>query len=104
MKRSWLVWIGFSLCMAATAAAVTWMTCAVVRLDRAEAEARRQAALGETVRLALWRADAALASLVTQESLTPWFAYRPLLPNRQPSPFLAAATPHVLIHFQFEPD
>ena len=104
MKRSWLVWIGFSLCVAATAAAMTWMTCAVVRLDRAEAEARRQAALEENVRLALWRADATLAPLVTQESLAPWFAYRPVLPNRQPSPFLAAATPHVLVHFQFEPD
>ena len=104
MKRSWLVWIGFSLCVAATAAAMTWMTCAVVRLDRAEAAARRQAALEESVRLALWRADATLAPLVTQESLAPWFAYRPFLPNRQPSPFLASATPHVLVHFQFEPD
>ena len=104
MKRSWLVWIGFSLCVVVTAAAMTWMTCAVVRLDRAEAEARRQAALEENVRLALWRADATLAPLVTQESLAPWFAYRPFLPNRQPSPFLAAATPHVLVHFQFEPD
>ncbi len=104
MKRSWLVWIGFSLCLVVTAAAMTWMTCAVVRLDRAEGEARRQAALEENVRLALWRADSTLAPLVTQESLAPWFAFRPFLPNRQPSPFLAAATPHVLVHFQFEPD
>ena len=104
MKRSWLVWIGFALCVAVTAAAMTWVTCAVVRLDRAEAESRRQAALEESVRLALWRADATLAPLVTQESLAPWLAYRPFLPNRQPSPFLAAATPHVLVHFQFEPD
>ncbi len=104
MKRSWLVWIGFSLCVVVTAAAMTWMTCAVVRLDRSEAESRRQANLEENVRLALWRADSTLAPLVTQESLAPWFAYRPYLPNRQPSPFLAAATPHVLVHFQFEPD
>jgi signal transduction histidine kinase len=104
VKRSWLVWIGFALCVAVTAAAMTWVTCAVVRLDRAEAESRRQAALEESVRLALWRADATLAPLVTQESLAPWLAYRPFLPNRQPSPFLAAATPHVLVHFQFEPD
>ena len=104
MKRTWLVWIGFSLCLLVTAAAMTWTTCAVVRLDRAEAEARRQAALEANVRLALWRADAALAPLVTQESLAPWVAYRPILPNRQPSPFLTAATPHVLVHFHFEPD
>ena len=97
MRRSWLVWIGFTLCVAVTAAAMTWMTCAVVRLDR-------KAALEEKVRLALWRADATLAPLVTQESLAPWVAYRPMLPNRQPSPFLAAATPHVLVHFHFEPD
>ena len=97
MRRSWLVWIGFTLCVAVTAAAMTWMSCAVVRLDR-------KAALEERVRLALWRADATLAPLVTQESLAPWVAYRPILPNRQPSPFLAAATPHVLVHFHFEPD
>ena len=103
MKRFWLVWIGFSLCVVLTAAAMAWMTCAVVRVDRAGAEARRRAALEENVRLALWRADSTLAPLVTQESLTPWFAYRPFLPNRQPSPFLAAASPHVLVHFQFEP-
>ena len=71
MKRSWLVWIGFLLCVLVTAAAMTWVTCAVVRLDRAQAEARRQAALEENVRLALWRADAALAPLITQESLAP---------------------------------
>ena len=104
MKRSWLVWIGFALCVAVTAAAMAWMTRAVVRLDRAEAEARRQATLEENVRLALWRADARLAPLVAQESMAPWFDYRSYLPNRQPSPFLAAATPHVLVHFQFEPD
>jgi signal transduction histidine kinase len=104
MKRSWLVWIGFSVCVAATAAAMAWMTCAVVRLDRAEAEARHQAALEENVRLALWRADSTLAPLVTQESMVPWLAYRPILPGRQPSPFLTAATPHVLVHFQFDPD
>jgi signal transduction histidine kinase len=104
MKRFWLVWIGFSLCVAATATAMTWMTCAVVRLERAEAEARRKATLEDNVRLALWKADATLAPLVTQESLAPWIAYRPLLPGRQQSPFLAAATPNVLVHFQFEPD
>ncbi len=103
MKRFWLVWIGFSLCVVLTAAAMTWMTFAVVRLDRAGADARRQAALEESVRLALWRADSTLAPLVTQESLAPWIAYRPFLPSGQPSPFLAAATPHVLVHFQFDP-
>jgi signal transduction histidine kinase len=98
-----------------------------VRLDQAEAAAQRQAAesqqqavLEGRVRLALWRADSTLAPLVAQESVRPWFAYRAFLPADRaygnmfndraggerllPSPLLAGPLPHVLVHFQFEPD
>ncbi|MGD0898314.1 MAG: ATP-binding protein [Thermoguttaceae bacterium] len=123
MRRSWLVWTGFLLCLAVVLTAMAWVSVAAVRLDRAEAAARRQAALEERVRLALWRADSALAPLVAQESVRPWFAYRPFLPADRaygnmfnanndrsggervlPSPLLAGTLPHVLVHFQFEPD
>ncbi len=50
------------------------------RLDQAEAKARRQAAVEENVRLALWRMDSALAPLVAQESARPYFAYSSFLP------------------------
>jgi signal transduction histidine kinase len=120
MRRSWLIWTGFLLCLAVVLAAMVRVSAIAVRLDRAEAQARRQADLDERVRLALWRADSTLAPLVAQESVRPWFAYRAFLPADRayrnlfndrtgrerllPSPLLAGPLPHVLVHFQFEPD
>jgi signal transduction histidine kinase len=121
MRRYWLVWTGFLLCLAVALTAMAWVSLAAVRLDRDQAAAQRQAALEENVRLALWRADSMLAPWVAQESVRPWFAYRAFLPADRaygamfnndrpggervlPSPLLAATPPHVLVHFQFEPD
>lgn len=145
MRRSWLVWTAFSLCAAVLAAAMGWTSREVLRLDRAEAEARRQALLEENVRLALWRMDTMLAPLLAREGARPYFSYRTLVPvdlangrvyNRTedggktsgapakrpwlmpgaddwgglpaemlvPSPLLQEGPPHVLVHFQFEPD
>lgn len=80
MRRSWPIWIGFSLCLAVLLAAMGWISLAALRLDRAEADARQQAALEENVRLALWRMDSFLAPLVAQESARPYFSYRTLFP------------------------
>jgi len=109
MKRSWLITIAFILCIAAAAGAMTWVTVAVLSLERAEASGRRQAALEDAVRLALWRADSTLAPLVMQENLLPWFAYRPgaSLPssaNVDNGAPLAASSPYVLVHFELEAD
>ncbi len=109
MKRSWLITIAFILCMAAAAGAMTWVTVAVLSLERAEAGGRRQAALEDAVRLALWRADSTLVPLVMQENLLPWFAYRPgaTLPssaNADKGAPLAASSPYVLVHFELEAD
>jgi signal transduction histidine kinase len=128
MKRTWLLWFSFALCLAVVVAAMGWISLTVLRLDQAEAaarrqeaEARRQAAQEEKVRLALWRADSVLAPLVSQESVRPWFVYRAFFPADQaytrmfnekargerlvPSPLLTAALPpNVLVYFQFEPD
>ncbi len=120
MKRSWLLWSGFWLCLAVVLAALGWVSVAVVRLDRAEAEARRLAEHEEKVRLALWRMDSAAAPLVARESARPHFAYRAFLPANHafgramsgksrpdalvPSPLLGELPALVLAYFQFEPD
>ena len=144
MRRPWHIWIAFAFCLAVVLAAMGWISLAALRLDRAEVQARRQAAVEENVRLALWRMDSALAPLVAQESARPYYSYRTLFPsdfangrmfNRDrgasgparptamgpgmpgmgdlaslpaemlvPSPLLEEVSPHVLVHFQFEPD
>ena len=127
MKRFWRIWAPFLLCLAVLLAAMGWITLAVVRLDRAEAEARQReaearerAALEENIRLALWRMDSALAPLIAQESARPYFAYSTFVPvdraygrmfNRGqggemliPSPLLGELAPEILVYFQFEPD
>jgi len=127
MKRTWHIWIGFVLCLSVVLSALGWVSLAALRLDRAEAEARRQeaqawrqAAWEERIRLALWRIDSVLAPFVAQESVRPYFAYSPFMPvnrayvnmfnNRSggemliPSPLLLEDTPNVRVYFQFEPD
>ena len=121
MKHSWLTWMGFSLCLAVVLAALGWISLAAVRLKQAEVETQRQADLEDKVRLSMWRIDSVLAPLVAQESVRPWFCYRPFLPAERvvnpvvpgdrsragmsvPSPLLTAVPPHVLVYFQIEPD
>jgi len=134
MKRPWYTWIGFAVCLAVVLAAMGWISLTALQLDRAEAEARRlegealrkeaetrrQAALEDDVRLALWRIDTILAPLIAQESARPYFAYSSLLTIDRaytrmfndrnggetliPSPLLSEASPNILVYFQFEPD
>ena len=59
MKRSRHVWILFVLCLAVVLAAMAW-------ISRTALDARRQAALEENVRLALWRMDFALAPVLAR--------------------------------------
>ncbi len=118
MSRPWHIWSLFSLCLAVVLAAVTWLSVTVIRLERAEATARRQAAIEDNVRLALWRADSALAPLIARESARPYFVYSPFYPAERaytrmfseitygevlvPSPLLAPVSPHILLHFQID--
>ncbi|NUQ65888.1 MAG: HAMP domain-containing histidine kinase [Pirellulales bacterium] len=119
MRRNWMVWLLFALSLAVVLAATVWISRTMLKLDRAEADARRRAALEENVRLALWRMDTALAPLVGQESARPYFVYRPLLSTDSaygwmihdsphgavfPSPLLKPVSPYILLHFQFLPD
>jgi hypothetical protein len=75
MRRPWPIAIAFTLCLAVVLVALAWITSVAMRLDRAEALARHQAALEENVRLALWRMDSALGPLIAQESAMPATAF-----------------------------
>jgi len=120
MTQPWRIGVVFGLCLLIGAGAVAWISVATLRLDRAEAQARRQAALEENVRLALWRMDSNLAPLVAQENVRPYFQYSAFYPAERaytrmfaelqpnevlvPSPLLTFESPQVLLHFQVSPE
>ncbi len=120
MRRLWHIWMIFGLCLVVVFGAMGWVSLIAVRVERAEARARREAALEEKVRLALWRMDSALAPLIARESGRPYFAYRSFYPAQRgytrmfaearagellaPSPLLTEEPEHIFNYFQFEPD
>jgi signal transduction histidine kinase len=91
-----------------------------LELERAESRTRRQAALDENVQLALWRMDSALAPLIAEEGMRPYFTYTAFYPAERAytqmfevvekgdvlvaSPLLTYTSPRVRLHFQFGPD
>jgi signal transduction histidine kinase len=108
----------FAVAVAVVFAALCWVSVTAVRLDRARADARRQAVLEENVRLALWRMESALGPLVAQEAGRPYFVYSSFYPAERayhrmfaalyqgevlvPSPLLASSSPYVRLHFQYD--
>lgn len=100
--------------------ALGWMTFHALRLERAELEARRDAKHQESVRLALWRMDAAVTPIIAREAARPYFHYQPFyVPTRAygrmldqpaaddvrvPSPLLGADEPFVRVHYQVNAD
>jgi signal transduction histidine kinase len=95
------VWSVFGVCVAALLAALAWSSTSVLGLERAEQQARAQAALEENTRLALWRLDSTLMPLLAQESARPYTHYEPDPP--QLSPLLRETPAEVLLHFQVAP-
>ncbi|MCX5676645.1 MAG: hypothetical protein NTX87_16745, partial [Planctomycetota bacterium] len=120
MHRPWQIAVVFVAALAVVLAALGWAGVQVLRLDRAEADARRRAEEEESVRLALWRMDSALSTLVAQESARPYFEYSAFYPAERaytrmfnpvaqgdillPSPILVQASPYILLNFQWGPD
>jgi signal transduction histidine kinase len=120
MIRPWQVWLAFALGAAVVLGAIGWASWTAVHLDRAKADALRKGALEENVRLALWRMDSSLSSLVAQENGRPYFLYTPFYPAERaytrmfaelqssevliPSPLLTFESPDVRLHFQISPD
>ena len=64
--RATLVALG--ACLLVLLGGVGWISWTALRLERDEAEARRQAALEESVRLALWRMDSAVMPILASEA------------------------------------
>ena len=54
MKRSWHIWIAFTLCLAVVLAAMGWISLKAIGLERAESQARRQAAEARREAADLW--------------------------------------------------
>jgi signal transduction histidine kinase len=120
MRRQWLLWLAFGLCVGLAAIAMTRVDIQARRLERAEAVAQRRAALEEDLQLALWRMDAELAPLVAEEGTRPYFHYSAFYPAERaytyllaeiqkgdvvvPSPLLTYESPRVRLHFQFDPE
>lgn len=75
MSRPWRVWFVFALCAGMVLAAIAWISRDLLRLERAQQAANRRADLEERVRLALWRMDTALTSLLIEESAQPSSAF-----------------------------
>lgn len=74
----------FVLCAAGLTAAMGWVTHRALSLERAEARARALAAQQESMRLALWRMDSTLSTLLAQESARPFFHYLAFYPANRP--------------------
>ncbi len=117
MRPTW-IWLIFGLAFGVVLFAMGWTTSMTRRLERAEIEARRDAAFEENVRLSLWRMDSALAPVITQEIARPSFVYSAFYPAERPydrmfaqgesgevlvaSPLLTFASPFVKLHFQID--
>jgi signal transduction histidine kinase len=69
-------WWGFAATALVLVGVVTWLTVALLRLDRDEVQARRQAQWQERLRLALWRMDSWLAPQLAREAMRPADEYR----------------------------
>ena len=120
MNRPLHIWLIFGLCLAVLLTAMGWVSFTAVRLDRAQQQAGQQAEVEEKVRLALWRMDSALAAVVVEESMRPYYAYEPFHATDRaytkgyasinkgdvvvPSPLLNYLPTNVLVHFQFGAD
>lgn len=97
MRRFLSIWLAFAVCLAVVLGAMAWISLTAVRLDRAEADSRRQALSEERTRLALWRIDSALTPMLAQESARSPLAYAGFIPaNLVPH--------HILLYFQIGPD
>ncbi|MFO1030896.1 MAG: HAMP domain-containing sensor histidine kinase [Planctomycetota bacterium] len=113
-------WLGFTGVALALLAVVSWLTVVLVRLDRDEVEARRQAVVHERLRLALWRMDSWLAPMLAREGLRPATDYRAFptpvaawtrgLSRLGPddvvtrSPLLGVESPLFELHFELAPE
>jgi signal transduction histidine kinase len=120
MSRPAPIWLIFALCSAVLLGVMSWVSFTTLHLDRLQFEASQTAELEERVRLALWRMDSWLASLIVEESARPPSAYEAFQETPRaytkaytqlkqgdvlvPSPLLHYSSSNLLLHFQLYPD
>jgi signal transduction histidine kinase len=120
MRHPGRIWVVFGLCVTFALGAMAWVHHTAVRLERAEAQTRRQAEREEALQVALWRIDSTLAPLIAEEGSRPYFHYSPFYPAERaytpllceirrgdvmvPSPLLTHGSRRIRLHFQFAPD
>ena len=115
------VLVAFALVAAMVLAGMTWATVVTVRLERVAVEQEARAAMDSRVRLALWRLDNYMTSVLASEAGRPYTNYvpfyrpadvwnlhgQPLSPGAVvlPSPLLTAEPhPWIELHFQVDPN
>lgn len=117
-KRVW--WVVFTASAVVLTLALVWMTIEVLRLERAEAAARAEAAHQESLRLALWRMDSWFSPHLARESARQYFDYQTFRPEElaytkmlqrleaeevlTPSPLLSFDSDLIRLHFETTPD
>jgi hypothetical protein len=85
----------YGVCAAVVLAALGWITATVLGLERAEIRARTDAGHQESLRLALWRMDSWLASLLAREAARPYFDYEAFYPQQRAYSTLLYPIEHV---------
>jgi signal transduction histidine kinase len=120
MNARWW-WFGYAVAVAVVLAAMGWFTATVLNGQAAERRAERTAFADETARLALWRMDSYLATVIAREAGRPYLAYNAFYPATGalgadggkgygnfrpgevivPSPLLGLESEEVLLHVQF---
>ncbi len=76
MKQRQRAWLWFAATAIPLLAVLAWLTATLIKVDRDEVMARRQAQLHERLRLALWRMDSWLSPQLAREALRPPGHYR----------------------------
>jgi signal transduction histidine kinase len=105
MKRRQILPL-FVVCVAIVLSVMAWLTLTIRRLEAEQRKARDQAALEESVRLALWRMESLLGQLLAPEYSRSHAFYRAHDPARERtrsrSPARPRSSPFVLLHFQWD--
>lgn len=119
LQRPIFKWLLFTACVALFVAAMIWVTQRMCAMDRDHQASEREAQLQERVRLALWRMDSLVNTLLVRENSRPAGHYEPfhspedLFSNRSqkelpkgeavmPSPLLGEPPEFVNLHFQIK--
>lgn len=118
MSRQRWTWGVFAVCVGCGAGLLAWLTATMLRLERAEVEARAHAQHEIAIGAALWQMDGWLLPLLATEARRPVTDYQSFNPIAvaytnlfskltpgevvAPSPLLELRSPYFLLHFQID--